>query len=72
MNWETALTVVIALTRHERYRVLCSDSWPDHEAYRALMIRMAQGEDGIDSLATRNSQLATPIIHAPLGGCCNG
>ena len=35
MNWETALTVVIALTRHERYRVLCSDSWPDHEAYRA-------------------------------------
>ena len=34
MNWETALTVVIALTRHERYRVLCSDSWPDHEAYR--------------------------------------
>ena len=34
MNWETALALVIALTRHERYRLLCSDSWPDHEAYR--------------------------------------
>ena len=65
MNWETALAVVIALTGHERYRVLCSDSWPDHEAYRALMVRMATGEPAtVPSLP--------PIVHAPIGGCCNG
>ena len=44
MSWETALKSVVANTGHERYRVLCSDAWPDHEAYRALMIQMAGGE----------------------------
>ena len=65
MNWELALTVVIALTRHERFRVLCSEAWPDHKAYRSLVIRLATGESPeVPSLPE--------IVHAPLGGCCNG
>ena len=64
MNWELALTVVIALTKHERFRVLCSEAWPDHAAYRRLVIRLATGDSPEAPLP--------PIVHAPFGGCCNG
>jgi len=41
MNWKTALDLVVARTGHERFRVLCADAWPDHAAYRRLVLRMA-------------------------------
>lgn len=47
MTWESALDNVVARTRHERFRVLCSEDWPDHKAYRELVIRMAAGEGSI-------------------------
>jgi hypothetical protein len=43
VTWQSALECVIARTRHERYRVLCSDAWPDHSGYRRLMLRLAAG-----------------------------
>jgi hypothetical protein len=43
VSWQDALEVVVARTKHERYRVLCSGSWPDHESYRQLMIEQATG-----------------------------
>lgn len=39
--WAEALDIVVARTKHERYRALCADSHPDHEAWRAKMIEMA-------------------------------
>ncbi len=43
MTWECALESVLARTGHERFRQLCSESWPDHAGYRQLMVRMAGG-----------------------------
>jgi hypothetical protein len=45
MTWETALTEVLARTRHDRFRVLCSAEWPDHKAYRRLILSMAGHPD---------------------------
>ena len=45
MTWRSALDVVVARTRHERFRLLCSADSPDHEAYRQLMIRMAAEDE---------------------------
>ena len=44
MSWEAALEIIVARTGHERFRVLCSDTWPDHAGYRQLMIRMSGGK----------------------------
>ena len=41
MTWQQDLEIVVARTRVERYRELCADEWPDHEFYRAEMVRMA-------------------------------
>lgn len=44
MNIDDALQIVIARTKHERYRWLCSDDNPDEvgrEHYRALVISQA-------------------------------
>jgi hypothetical protein len=77
MSWELALTVVIAMTRHERYRVLCADDWPDHEAYRALMVRMANGEDAPSNQSTSDLDRAIRLIaenppESMLGNPCGG
>lgn len=45
MMWQEALEIVVARTRHERYRELCSDDNPDAEqrdAYRTGVIEMAE------------------------------
>jgi hypothetical protein len=65
MNWETALDLAVARTGHERFRVLCAPSWPDHAAYRQLVLRMAgEKELSVDSSrlsenSTDNRQLTT-------------
>lgn len=48
MTLAEALEIVIARTKHERYRWLCSDANPDaesREAYRGLMVRLASDGD---------------------------
>ena len=47
MTWDLALTAVIALTGHERFRWLCSEDNPDadqRDGYRRLVIQLAGGE----------------------------
>jgi hypothetical protein len=41
MNWQAALEIVVERTKVERYRTLTADDWPDHDQYRAEMVRMA-------------------------------
>lgn len=41
MTWEEDLELVVERTKVERYRYLCSPEYPNHMAYRALMIQMA-------------------------------
>lgn len=43
MTWETALEIVVERTRHERFRVLCDESHPDHEGARRTVITLAGG-----------------------------
>lgn len=44
MTYQEALETVVAQTGHERFRELCRDDHPDHQAWRAEMIRRAGGE----------------------------
>ena len=44
MTYLEALDIVVARTRHERFRWLCSDANPDahvREGYRALVLKLA-------------------------------
>jgi hypothetical protein len=41
MTWTEALEIVVARTRHERYRELCADDRPDHEVWRAKVVELA-------------------------------
>ena len=41
MHWTDALEIIVARTRHERYRVLCADDHPDREAWRIRILAMA-------------------------------
>lgn len=50
MTWDDALEIAVARTKHERYRDLCADSYPDHEMWRAEMIRQAAEEPEYPSL----------------------
>ena len=44
MTYEDALEIVVARTKHERYRFLVSEANPDHEAWRAQIVALATGE----------------------------
>lgn len=44
MTLKQALDIVIAQDHHERWRELCDESYPDHVAYRDLIMRKASGE----------------------------
>ena len=43
MDWEQALEIVVARTKHERYRTLCADDHPDREIHRARVTAKASG-----------------------------
>jgi hypothetical protein len=53
MTYVEALDIVVARTRHERFRELCADGHPDHGAWRAEMIRRAGGVEAYPSLVTQ-------------------
>jgi hypothetical protein len=42
MTWPEALERVVAATLVERYRDLCSDAYPDHEAWRGWIVTKAR------------------------------
>jgi hypothetical protein len=44
MDWQEALEVVLARTKHRRYVELCAAEHPDHEYHRRRMIEKATGE----------------------------
>jgi hypothetical protein len=44
VNIRQALEIVVARTGHVRYGELCEPSWPDFEAYRQLVMRLAEGD----------------------------
>src|SRR5437879_5762329 len=44
MTWTEAVETVVARTGHERYRELCADDRPDHEAWRAKVIAKVTGQ----------------------------
>jgi hypothetical protein len=63
MNWPEALDVVVARTKHEPYRRLCSDentSPPpnDRDAYRDLMVRLAENPPKPSEYPPLSRQLA--------------
>jgi hypothetical protein len=41
LEWPEALEIVVARTRHGRYRALCADDHPDREHWRAEILRQA-------------------------------
>jgi len=41
MHWREALDLAVARTGHERYRALCDDAHPDHEAWRLTVLALA-------------------------------
>jgi hypothetical protein len=57
MSWQEALEIVVGRTRHERYRVLCSDAHPDREHWRARMLALAEAPS-YPPLATQAANLA--------------
>lgn len=46
MDWQSALDLVVAHTRHEPYRAKCADDHPDHEAWRRKMLEKAAALEG--------------------------
>jgi hypothetical protein len=68
MTWEEALDLIVARTGHHRYRDLCADTWPDHAAYRALVIRLATGEPPAETQA-EDKELRAYVTQHPCGGC---
>jgi hypothetical protein len=68
MTWEEALDLIVARTGHHRYRDLCADTWPDHAAYRALVIRLATGEPPAETQA-EDKGLRAYVTQHPCGGC---
>lgn len=71
MTWIEALDLVVARTRHGRYRWLCSDANPNtrqRDAYRRAMLRKAGApEPPPMAAAPRPSPLAASIRAAKLG-----
>lgn len=69
MTWLDALEIVIARTRHERYRWLCSEANPDAEqrdAYRRHMLTRA----GHPAPAQPPAPIPAAFTGVPLGRCC--
>jgi hypothetical protein len=68
MTWAEALDALATHHHIERYRDLCAETWPDHAAYRALMIRLATGEPPPETQA-EDKELRAYVTQHPCGGC---
>jgi hypothetical protein len=60
--------MVVKQTGHEPFRELCADSWPDHAAYRVLVIRLATGEAPREEQA-EDRELREYVAQHGCGGC---
>jgi hypothetical protein len=69
MTWQESLEIMVSRTGHERYRELCAEEWPDHAAWRDLVIRQAQEPlpPAIDVDAQKKTP--EPAVEWP---CCGG
>lgn len=63
MTWQEDLEIAIAVTKHERFRVLCADDHPDHEAHRAYISR-TYGSGSFPSVAQQAGNLAGTVGRA--------
>ena len=76
MTWTEALEIVVARTKHERYRVLCSDDHRDREIWRARLISHATGEpiqrpvESPDQTIARVESMAARANAGERGGGC--
>jgi len=77
MTWQTALETVVARTRVERYRHLCSDANAlappnDRGAYRRLVVDLAGGEltPTPDEMRRVDAALAEHGTAPAPCGCC--
>jgi hypothetical protein len=61
-DFDAALETVVARTKVERYRFLCSEEYPDHRAWRRWVVEQATGEaptpQAYPSLFTQAKNLA--------------
>ena len=73
MTWDEALEVVAGRTGHARFRELCADGNPDasqRDGYRALMVRLATGEEaGADGSTPADRLLRADVEAHGCGGC---
>ncbi len=61
MNWEDALEIVVARTKHEALRGKCREDNPDvrgRDAMRAAVVRVAMGEPAYPPVRTMAGNLA--------------
>ena len=80
MNWQDALEIVVARTKHAPYRQLCSDANTqpapnNRDAYRREMIRQAAGPapDPLPDITVSDEERRAaeqwPPPVRPCGGC---
>jgi hypothetical protein len=59
MTWQEALEIMVSRTKHERFRELCADGHPEHEAARRALVELAGGDPGaVPSLAKQAANFA--------------
>jgi hypothetical protein len=80
-DWMTALEIVVARTKHQRYRALCAPGHPDHPAWRARVRALAAapgppppaaGLPVAESLALTRRMKGCPHRSVDAGCGCNG
>ena len=74
LDWNAALEIVVAKTKHERYRWLCSDECPDAAAYRGTVLRLAgmAPPPAPPKSPPTPEDLALRRLVASRGGSCGG
>lgn len=60
MTWQEALEQAVRETKNERFRTLCADDHPDHEYWRADMLKRA----GLPSRAEQAYSVVAAAGHA--------
>lgn len=69
IDWPEALEIMVARTKHERLRELCHESYPDHLAYRRLIVEQAGGDPLPRPVPVVREQLTPSPARV---GCCGG
>ena len=63
MDWQQSLEILVERTRHQRFRELCAESHPDHDAWRARVVELVAGNPpaAYPSSARLAANLATDL-----------